>query len=185
MIISLAALLGFLFYSVVQYRQSGIIEKGIVACEEEKCFWSAHIHIYIPVEICGEKYSLSRFEGPLATNHTHGEENVIHWHDRLKVDPVTKQFLEPNPFLLSRTLETLQIPLTEISILNKKDGDTCPDGSIGIWKVFINGIFSTDWRNHEWQDKDIVFFIFNARMVEEVEAELLEKPQVFPGLGAG
>ncbi len=184
-IVGFLALLGFLIYSVRQYRQSGIAESGIVTCEGEKCFWNAHIHVYLPIEICGQEYPLSKFQGPLAKHHTHGEENIIHWHDRLKFDPATKQFLEPSPFLLSRTLETLQIPVSETTLLDKKDGDSCLDGSSGAWKVFVNGAFQADWRNYEWQDRDIALFIFDARIIEEIEAELRDKPKVFPKLGAG
>ncbi len=184
-IVGSLSLVGFLIYSVGQYRQSGIAESGVVTCEGEKCFWSAHIHLYLPIEICGKEYPLSKFQGPLAKHHTHGEENVIHWHDRLEFDPVTKQFLEPSPFLLSRTMETLQIPVSETTFLNKKDGDSCPDGSSSTWKVFINGTFQADWRNYKWKDHDIVFFVFDARTIKEVDAELRQKPKVFPKLGAG
>ncbi len=192
-IVGFLALVGFLIYSVRQYRQSGIAEKGIVTCvdstgspqEGGKCFWSAHIHVYLPIEICGQEYPLSKFQGPLAKHHTHGEENIIHWHDRLEFDPVMKQFLDPSSFLLSRTLETLQIPVSETTFLDKKDGDFCPNEKSGTWKTFINGAFMADWRNYEWKDHDIVFFIFDDRMIEEVEAELREKPQVFPKLGDG
>ncbi len=184
-IVGFLVLVGFLIYSVRQYRQSGIAEKGIITCEGEKCFWSAHVHVFLPIEICGHEYPLSKFQGPLAKHHTHGEENIIHWHDRLEFDPVTKQFLDPRPFLLSRTLETLQIPISETTLFDKKDGDFCPDEKSGTWKTFINGTFQADWRNYEWQDRDIVFFIFNARIIEEIEAELRQKPKVFPKLGAG
>lgn len=175
----------FLVYSIKEYRQSGIAERGVITCAKGKCFWSAHIHVYVPVEICGKTYSLPKFEGSLSEFHTHGEENVIHWHEKLAYDPVTKNFLEPTPFLLRRTFEVLRFSFDEQSIFGKTDGDLCPDGSKGNWKVFVNGVLNQDWRNYEWKDHDIIFFVFDASKPEEIELRLRSQPFTFPALGEG
>ncbi|OGI95700.1 hypothetical protein A2917_00035 [Candidatus Nomurabacteria bacterium RIFCSPLOWO2_01_FULL_42_17] len=183
----LLGLLAFLIYSFIEYQKSGIAKDGVVTCVNEQCFWSAHIHLNVPIQICGEEYALPKFKGSLADHHTHGDENVIHWHDKVAFDAEKKQFSGPTPFVLDLIFKNLGLPITDESLLNKKDGDAC-HGFISTWKVFINGVLHSghsDWRNYEWKDRDIIMFIFDEREAEEVEAELRQKPITFPNVGEG
>lgn len=189
-------LVGFLVYSLIEYQRSGIAEDGVVTCANgpaltggeptrgKQCFWSAHIHTDIPIQICGKKYVLSRFKGSLADYHTHGDENIIHWHDKIAFDAEKKQFLEPTPFALNFIFKTLELPITDESLFGKKNGDLCL-GSAATWKVFVNGVLRLDWRSYEWKDRDIVLFIFDARTTEEIEKELRQNPIKFPPVGEG
>lgn len=177
-------LVGFLAYSFIEYQRSGIAQDGVVTCANGQCFWSAHIHINIPIQICGDKYTLSKFKGSLADHHTHGDENIIHWHDKITFDAEKKQFSEPTPFALNLIFKTLELPITDESLLGKKDGDRCR-GSTATWKVFVNGVPRPDWRSYEWRDHDIVFFVFDERTAEEVEKELRQNPIKFPPVGEG
>ncbi|MDP3778825.1 MAG: hypothetical protein Q8R30_02100 [bacterium] len=183
-VLVLLALVSFLAYSLIEYQRSGIAQDGVVTCANGQCFWSAHIHIDIPIQICGDKYVLSKFKGPLANDHTHGDENIIHWHDKIAFDAEKKQFSEPTPFALNLIFKTLELPITDESLLNKKDGDTCR-GLAATWKVFVNGVLRPDWRSYEWKDRDIVLFVFDERTVEEVEKELRQNPIKFPPVGEG
>lgn len=183
-IIGSLALVGFLAYSLIEYKKSDIARDGVATCANGQCFWSAHIHIDIPIQICGQKYLLPKFKGSLADHHTHGDENIIHWHDKIAFDAEKKQFLEPTPFALNLIFKTLELPLTDESLLDKKDGDLCR-GSASTWKVFVNGTFSSDWRSYEWKDRDIALFVFDERTIEEVEKELRQNPIKFPPVGEG
>lgn len=183
-VFGLLALAGFLVYSLIEYRKSGIVRGGVVTCANGQCFWSAHIHIDVPIQICGEKYVLPKFKGSLADHHSHGNENIIHWHDKIAFDAEKKQFSEPTPFALNLIFKTLELPITEESLLNKKDGDMCR-GLAATWKVFVNGAPRADWRDYEWKDRDIVLFVFDERTVEEVEEELRQNPIKFPSVGEG
>ena len=195
-IIGLFVLAVFLAYSLIEYQRSGIAKDGVVTCANGpastrgeptrggQCFWSAHIHVNIPIQICGEKYILPKFKGSLADVHTHGDENIIHWHDKIAFDAEKKQFSEPTPFALNLIFRTLELPITEESLLGKKDGDRCR-GVPATWKFFVNGVLHPDWRNYEWRDKDIVLFIFDARTAEEAERELRQSPIIFPPVGEG
>ncbi|TSC77933.1 MAG: hypothetical protein G01um101424_67 [Parcubacteria group bacterium Gr01-1014_24] len=174
----------FLAYSLLEYRKSGIAEEGLVTCADEQCFWSSHIHIYAPIQICGEKYALPKFKGPLSGLHTHADENIIHWHDKVIFDAEKKQPSEPTPFALNLIFKTLELPITEENLLNKKNGDMCRN-SASTWKIFVNVMPYPDWRNYEWRDQDIIFFVFDERTVEDVEKELRQNPIKFPALGEG
>ncbi len=183
-LIALAMVAVFAAYSVKEYRESGIAKDGVVACANSQCFWSAHIHVYIPIQMCGKGYPLAKFKGPLDDVHTHGEENVIHWHQKLLYDPENKDFLEPSPFVLRMTLENQGILLEADKFLGKKDGDLC-DGKESTWKVFLNGTHLSGWLSYEWKDRDIVLFVFDARAAEEIEKELRQNPIQFPSIGEG
>lgn len=175
---------GFFVYSLVEYRRSGIARDGVVACANGHCLWSAHRHIYIPIQICDRAYHLTRFTGPLSGAHTHGEESVIHWHDTVRFDPEKKSFLQPSPFVLRTSLENQGIQPDTDMFFGKRDGDEC-DGKRSTWKTFLNGAPLTDWLNYEWRDRDIIFFVFDSRTAEEVEEELRENPLRFPPVGEG
>ncbi len=183
-VIVAVALIGFLAYSVVEYRRSGIAERGVVTCSEGQCFWSAHIHLDMPIEICGKKHLLPKFRGPLNDMHTHGDDNIIHWHDKIAFEPANKQFLESNPFELGLIFKTLELPLVDDMLLGKKDGDLC-GGFASTWKVFINGTSNPNWRSYEWKDHDIAYFVFDARIIEELEKEFRQKPLIFSPIGEG
>lgn len=63
--------------------------------EEQKCYFTTHIHFFLTIKIFGEERNLQKFEyGLLNGFHTHYEENKIHWHALLLVDSVTKEPLE-------------------------------------------------------------------------------------------
>ncbi len=193
-IMGLLAMVGFLAYSLMEYRRSGIAEEGVVVCANGKCFWSAHIHVYLPIQICGEKYILSKFKGPINDSHTHGDENIIHWHNKIPFDAEKKQFLESSTFALNLIFKNRELPITDPlrhssseaseSLLGKKDGDACRS-SASTWKVFVNGALRSDWRSYEWRDRDIILFVFDARTVKEVEQELSQNLIKFPSLGEG
>ena len=178
------SLIGFLAYSLIEYKRSGIAQDGVVTCANGQCFWSAHIHIDIPIQMCGEKYVLSKFKGSLANHHTHGDENIIHWHDKIPFDAEKKQLSGPTPFALNLIFKTIELPITEEGLLNKKDGDGCRSLA-ATWKVFVNGVLRPDWRNYEWRDNDIALFVFDERTVEEVKKELRQNPIKFPPVGEG
>ncbi|RJQ28808.1 hypothetical protein C4571_02845 [Candidatus Parcubacteria bacterium] len=184
-IIGVALVVGFLVYSVVEYKKSGIAEGGVVTCGNNQCFWSAHIHAYVPVTICGESYSFPKFKGALAEFHTHGEENVVHWHDKIPYDQKTKKFLESAPFALTVIFKNLDLPVDEKGLFRRENGAACEDGRNGVWKVFVNGAYYPDWRNYEWKDRDVIFFSFGPEGAEEVGRLLKENPLRFPFLGEG
>lgn len=187
LILFLAGLVSFLAYSIFEYKRSDIEQEGVVTCVDNECFWSAHIHLYIPIQICGKEYSLSKFKGPLSGRHTHGDENIIHWHDKVAFDADKNQFLGPNPFALELIFQTLGLSITDNSLLGKDNGDTCEGFSdstnssqAAIWKVFVNGVLYPNWRNYEWKDLDIVHFFFDERTAEEVTKEISQDKLKFP-----
>ncbi len=187
------AVISFFIYSFIQYKKTDIEEKGLIVCanentntnsdtnSSEKCFWNAHIHTYIPIKICDTSYSLSKFKGPLNKIHAHGDENVIHFHNKIPFDKKTNKFLE-TPLKLKNIFKDLELPFSTNSLLGKKDGELCGN-VIANWKFFVNGVSQSDWENYEWKDRDIIFFVFSSQSKENIEQEINNNPLKFPSFG--
>lgn len=183
--IIILALLG-IAYSLEVTFQSGARSSGIIVCpQEDKCYWTAHIHAYVPIYVCGKEIKQYIEVGPLNEPHTHEEKHVIHWHDRLPYDNVNKRLLEYAPLTLGAYFDALEMQFDSNRILDKSNDDLCPDGSQGTLKMFVNGKQNNMFRNFVWKDKDVIVLIFDNRSSEQIEEELKNNPIKFPALGRG
>ncbi|MST04306.1 MAG: hypothetical protein EXS49_01940 [Candidatus Pacebacteria bacterium] len=178
--------LGGLVYSVI-FTQKQDTSNGIITCPKAsgECVWTAHIHAYMPINICGEYFRLRTEVGALNLLHTHEEKNLAHWHDKLPYDMETKSIKETENLLVKAFFSEIKVPIGEDRIASKKNGDLCPDGKPGTLRVFVNGIEKKDFLNYLWRDKDVIYFEFSDRDALEIQKELKEKPIVFPVLGRG
>ena len=173
-------------YSLFVTFQSGARSSGLIVCPtEDKCYWAAHVHAYVPIKICGEDKRLPIELGPLNEPHTHEEKNVIHWHDRLPYDNLNKRLLETKPLTLEAFFDSLNVNFNLDGILDKKNNDLCPDGTPGILKMFVNSKRNNQFRDFIWKDKDVIVLVFDGRSYEEIEKELMQSPIAFPALGRG
>src|SRR3989344_1773221 len=89
--IIILALVGYSYY---YFSQTASAAEGIVVCDSGQCFWAAHIHAELEVEICGEGIALGLEQGDLGKTHTHKEKGLLHFHERLPVDPATRQITD-------------------------------------------------------------------------------------------
>ncbi len=159
---------------------------GIVTCPQEgSCFWTAHIHAFVPISICGEEYRLPIEVGRLDGPHTHEEKNTIHWHDKLPYDQTTQSITNTEPLTLGAFFSAIEVALSDRRIADKNNGDLCPDGKAGTVKVFVNGSPVSEFREFIWKDQDVIVIFFDSRSVEEIQAELKVNPIEFPKLGRG
>lgn len=184
-VIILILIIGFFTYSIYSFKKIELNVDGFLTCAQGRCFWTDHIHTLVLINICGTEINLSKFEGPLSEAHTHPEDNVIHWHDKLEINPDTKEFLDPTPLTLSAALQNLDISFSAQQIADKKNGDACPDGTLGNLKMLVNGVSNQDFDKYKWKDKDIIYIIFDSRSLEQVEQDQKNKPINFPRLGEG
>lgn len=121
-------------------------EKPITTCQPEnvppdkqKCYYTAHSHITWNVLIDGKKVDLSFEKGNLQKSHTHAEENKIHWHATLPVDPQTKQITDYSALKLKAVLDELQVNYQGKKVT-----------------VLVNGQEKSEGLNYVWQDGDNV-----------------------------
>lgn len=178
--------IGIVGYSLYFTFNSGAATEGIVTCQSpDNCFWSSHFHIYAPTQICGEELLLPVELGPLQKAHTHEEKNIIHWHDKLAYDNAAKKIIDTTDLTLGSFYDQVKIPFTSIQLDGKTNGDTCPDGTIGNWKMLVNGKPSTAYRSYEMHDRDVIWMVFDSRSMDEIVQAWNQKPIAFPASGNG
>ncbi|OGC50809.1 hypothetical protein A2716_02120 [candidate division WWE3 bacterium RIFCSPHIGHO2_01_FULL_40_23] len=183
---AVSAVAGIVGYSLIVTISSGALKSGVVTClEDGRCFWTAHIHAYLAIEACGEKKLLPSEVGPLAKVHTHEEQNVFHWHDRLPYDTQKKEILDTKPLTLGSSFDDIGIPFDKGNAFDLKDGDKCPNKEVGTWRMFVNGKQNDEFRDYIWQDRDVILLIFGNKSPSEVEENLKINPIKFPALGRG
>jgi flagellar basal body-associated protein FliL len=183
MIITL--LVAIVVYSLIFTFRSGATTSGVVTClDNGQCFWTAHIHSYYPIAICGQEYSLPVEKGSLSGPHTHEERNIAHWHDRLPYDKKTGKITETDPLLVGKFFAEIGVTLTNQAVADKKVGDSC-HGQAATLKAFVNGKYTPDVVNHIWQDKEVISIFFDESTPEQIEEQLKAQPIEFPALGRG
>lgn len=131
--------LGYWFYSTTR-NYEGAYTKGDV-----------HWHADLKMSICGAFRDLPRVgigehHKGLPLLHTH-DDNVIH---------VEGQIFKKEDVSLGTFMDAIGVPFSETELLDKKNGDACPDGSVGKVQMFLNGQPSTQFRNYITKDGDKV-----------------------------
>ncbi|MBI1969159.1 hypothetical protein HYS48_00565 [Candidatus Woesearchaeota archaeon] len=158
-VVSLAVVL-VLAYSVYYVKITGAEKEGLIVCEGEQCFWAAHIHAEMEVTVCGENIRFEKEEGNLGEAHTHKEEALIHWHDKVPIDPNTKEILDKKPLMLGAFFEQMEYPFDHGCIGEYCNGDACPEGNIGTLQMWVNGIENDEFEQFVWKDGDQIKIIF-------------------------
>jgi hypothetical protein len=172
--------IAFFAYSIREYQKTGAKSEGLVTCAKGQCFWTAHIHTWVRINICGKDKELPEFVGPLSSIHTHAGKNILHWHDKLMIDPETREFRDTRVLTIGFGLETLSIPFMTDGIMEEKNGDLCPDGSIGSLKFFVNGAPLPPNPFYAWKNRDIIDIIFDDRTEAQTRRYVETLPQTFP-----
>ncbi|MDO8583238.1 MAG: hypothetical protein Q7R51_01800 [bacterium] len=146
-------IIGFLGYSVFTYQNSQQEQEGFFTCSKDgkTCEISRHIHSEIEMSVCGEEIIFPKEKGNLNKQHTHKEKNRLHWHARIKVDPITRKPLDQTPLNLASFLEQMEYKFPE----------ACPSNSSSQLKVYVNGQFAEDKLNYIWKDADKISVLFN------------------------
>jgi len=159
---------------------------GIVTCPKVgTCFWTAHIHSFIPVSVCGKEIRLPIEVGRLDYPHTHEEKNINHWHDKLPYNKETNMITDTKPLTLGAFFDSIEIKFDNETYDDKKNGDLCPDGKPGKLTVFANGKLLENPSEFIWKDKDVIRIFFDTRTREEIEEFIKNNPVKFPALGRG
>jgi len=107
-------------------------EKPMVICSnpnappgQQKCYWTAHIHVQVKVFHRSKEFSLGYEQGNLQKGHTHAKKNKLHWHGLLPADSSTKQITDSSVFRIDKIPEDLgiQLPGKPRFIVNDKEKD--------------------------------------------------------------
>lgn len=151
--ILLTFLIGFGVYSVVTYQNSSQEAEGFLTCNanKTKCELSQHIHADIKMTVCGEEITFPKEKGNINLQHTHKENNKLHWHARIKVDPQTQEPLDTTPMQLKAFLEQMDYTLPA----------SCPNNANPVLSVEINATPTEKLLEYVWSDGDIITVEYN------------------------
>ena len=160
--LALLAIAGLVVYSYQAFKTSQIEKEGIVVCNREGiCEKSIHIHSELNVLICGKEQKLPKEEGELSDIHTHKEANLVHFHERLRVDR-QGDILDPSPLTLANTVKKLLVlELTNNCIGSFCNGDSCPNGRRGALLLEVNGQERGEIAGYVWKDGDVIGLTFD------------------------
>lgn len=141
---------GYMSYKA--YVNSEADTQGFFICNKEKtiCELSQHIHANIEMVSCGKEVYFPKEQGKTDKQHTHKEQNLIHWHARERVDPTTKEPLDRIP----RELRSFFVQM------DYKISEKC-DEHKAIFTLFVNGIEEKAGLDYIWKDKDKLKVIVN------------------------
>lgn len=141
------ALLGGGIYSYNIYKNSEIETSGVVVCNEAGvCEKSMHIHAEIDITVCGKKFYLPKDVGNLADTHTHKEDNLLHWHDKVRIDRDGNTAGGEEDRKISSVIDLYlkdQLP--------EKCSGSAKAGTFGLT---VNNTVSEDIMNYVWKDGD-------------------------------
>ena len=135
----------------------------ITECDTpENCNMYRHVHTYVDVYTCGasQPFLFPLQAGGAALQHTHHEQNRVHWHEKLLLDPDTMTIArdEREKITTGAFFDRMQVPFTQqddnICINGKCDGDTCDDGKTGRWIASVDDAASDEWRDYLWRDEE-------------------------------
>ncbi|MBI4080153.1 MAG: hypothetical protein HY430_00075 [Candidatus Levybacteria bacterium] len=142
-IIIIIALLG---YSVYAFKSSEENYQEFFICNNENtvCESSKHVHADITMHVCGKNVFLPKDAGRLDHQHTHKEQNKIHWHARLRVDPKTRKPLDSSLLTTRAFLHEINYALPQ----------SCMDNATPSLRVFVNGKEKAEGLEYIWTDND-------------------------------
>jgi hypothetical protein len=125
-----------------------------------------HWHAAIDIIICGEHKDLPCLkESP---GIVHGEkfcgEHLMHHHydNVIHIEGIIEK---KEDIAIGKFFDLIGVTFSKEQIMDKKNGDTCPDGKPGLWKMYVNGQPRSDFRDYvpfATQDagKQIIKFVF-------------------------
>lgn len=147
LILVIILIIGFFYIAKLFSGEGGITsEKPIVFCvpedappDQQKCFYTAHDHFQLKLVLDGKEQDIGFEEGGLEKSHTHAEENKIHWHSTLPVDPSTKQVTDWSTHSIRATLQ--------------ESGFIYPDKKV---TVIVNSQVKEEGLDYIWKDGDTI-----------------------------
>jgi len=146
-------------YSLYYFNVTGAETEGITVCEAGECFWAAHIHAEIHASVCGEEIKFGLEKGSLSGTHTHKERGKVHFHERLPVDPETKEVIDFELVTMDSFFKSLGIIYNTDCLGDKCTADLC-NGELGELIMTVNGKVNNDLNEYIWKDGDEIEILF-------------------------
>ena len=109
-----------------------------------------HWHVLLDIEICGEKHDI---RGGKASGNMAGSDqmmygpHLLHHHNDNTIH-IEGQIIKKEDIALGKFFDGIDIPFDKDKVMDKKNGDLCPDGKPGVLKMYVNGQPRNDFRDY-------------------------------------
>ena len=135
---------GFFIFTAPQQQQN--LNIGLLVFP----LGSIHWHAIPIIEICGEQRA---FQVPASNQHLGS--NLLHTHQDAKIH-VEGIVSTPSQITLGLFFDNIGVKFSQTEIMDKKNGDTCPNGKTGELTMTVNGIPNTEFRDYLVKDGDAI-----------------------------
>lgn len=152
----LAGLIAGGIFVVDKYQKSGIEQEGLIICNPNTCEKSLHVHAIVTASVCGETINFPHNTGDINQQHTHTQDNQIHFHHRLKLNPITYIVIDLSPLYLGNFFDNMSMRLTQSCLGDKCNGDACAPARPGQLTMTVNDQPNQLFDQYPWQDGDII-----------------------------
>ena len=136
-VVGILALVGFFGYRMIYAYEPPFTKTPV------------HWHVLMDIEICGEKRELPR--APPGASRAHGQAflgiPLMHTHDD-NIIHIEGQIRKREEIALGRFLDVINVRFSENEIMEKQNGDACPNGQAGSVKMFVNGRPNNEFRDY-------------------------------------
>ena len=107
-----------------------------------------HWHVILDIEICGEKQDIrgGKTSGTMSNQAMYGP-HLLHHHNDNTIH-IEGQIMKKEDIALGNFFDGIDIPFSKDQIMDKKNGDLCPDGNPGVWKMYVNDRPREDFRDY-------------------------------------
>jgi len=109
-----------------------------------------HWHATPLIYVCGDNIS-----PPITTPGKHLGSNLLHTHED-KLAHIEGNVTSPNQITLGAFMANIGMRFSETQLIDKKNGDLCPDGVAGTVKLVVNGTQNNQLANYVLRDGDTV-----------------------------
>jgi len=133
-----------------------------------------HWHVLLDVSICGEKRDIrgGETQGNMGGTAMYGN-RLLHHHNDNTIH-VEGQVIKKEDIAIGKFFDGINVPFDKDRIMDKKNGDLCPDGRPGVLKMYVNDQPRTDFRDYvpfavEDARKQVIKLVFEPEAGEEPE----------------
>ncbi len=107
-----------------------------------------HWHVLLDIRICGEKRDIrgGKTSGNMGDKAMYGP-HLLHHHNDNTIH-IEGQIIKKEDIALGNFFDGIDIPFDKDKIMDKKNGDLCPDGRPGVLKMYVNDQPRTDFRDY-------------------------------------
>jgi len=107
-----------------------------------------HWHATPMVYICGENVPT-----PISTPGRHLGSNLLHTHDD-RLAHIEGNVSSPEQITIGAFMANIGLRFSETDLVDKKNGDSCPNGEAGTVKLLVNGVENSQLANYVLRDGD-------------------------------